>query len=95
MTDVKDIKLVINYDFPNNCEDYVHRIGRTGRAGAKGELTLDLGCREALHSLVQHESAHVSLVVIALDDRVRAARSRVAARQPPADRAAPRKHLYM
>ncbi|TFK19693.1 alpha/beta-hydrolase, partial [Coprinopsis marcescibilis] len=25
-----------NYDFPNNCEDYVHRIGRTGRAGLKG-----------------------------------------------------------
>ncbi|TPX42797.1 hypothetical protein SeLEV6574_g05401 [Synchytrium endobioticum] len=34
--DVKDIKYVINYDFPNNIEDYVHRIGRTGRAGAKG-----------------------------------------------------------
>ena len=31
--DVKDIKFVINYDFPNNVEDYVHRIGRTGRAG--------------------------------------------------------------
>lgn len=29
--DVKDVKLVINYDFPNNCEDYVHRIGRTAR----------------------------------------------------------------
>lgn len=27
---------VVNYDFPNNCEDYIHRIGRTGRAGAKG-----------------------------------------------------------
>jgi len=27
---------VINFDFPNNVEDYVHRIGRTGRAGAKG-----------------------------------------------------------
>ncbi|KAI8827252.1 P-loop containing nucleoside triphosphate hydrolase protein [Fimicolochytrium jonesii] len=27
---------VINYDFPNNIEDYVHRIGRTGRAGAHG-----------------------------------------------------------
>jgi ATP-dependent RNA helicase DDX5/DBP2 len=27
---------VINYDMPNNAEDYVHRIGRTGRAGAKG-----------------------------------------------------------
>merc|ERR1711957_1013768 len=34
--DVKDIKYVINYDFPNNIEDYVHRVGRTGRAGATG-----------------------------------------------------------
>ena len=34
--DVKDIKTVINYDYPNNNEDYVHRIGRTGRAGSKG-----------------------------------------------------------
>eukprot|EP00249_Psilotum_nudum_P007624 c20704_g2_i1 orf=393-869(-) len=36
LQDVKDIKCVINYDFPGSCEDYVHRIGRTGRAGAKG-----------------------------------------------------------
>ncbi|KAF7330379.1 ATP-dependent RNA helicase DBP2-A [Mycena venus] len=28
--DVKDVGYVINYDFPNNCEDYIHRIGRTG-----------------------------------------------------------------
>lgn len=34
--DVRDITHVINYDYPNNSEDYVHRIGRTGRAGAKG-----------------------------------------------------------
>merc|ERR1712083_349972 len=34
--DVKDIKYVINYDFPGQIEDYVHRIGRTGRAGATG-----------------------------------------------------------
>jgi len=34
--DVKDIKYVINFDFPSCCEDYIHRIGRTGRAGAKG-----------------------------------------------------------
>lgn len=34
--DVKDITHVINYDYPNNSEDYIHRIGRTGRAGAKG-----------------------------------------------------------
>lgn len=34
--DVKDIRYVINYDFPNQIEDYVHRIGRTGRAGTRG-----------------------------------------------------------
>uniref|UniRef100_V5GJU1 RNA helicase n=1 Tax=Kalmanozyma brasiliensis (strain GHG001) TaxID=1365824 RepID=V5GJU1_KALBG len=34
--DVKQLKLVINYDVPNHMEDYVHRAGRTGRAGQKG-----------------------------------------------------------
>jgi ATP-dependent RNA helicase DDX46/PRP5 len=34
--DVKQLKLVINYDVPNHMEDYVHRAGRTGRAGNKG-----------------------------------------------------------
>merc|ERR1712217_13181 len=34
--DVKDIKYVINYDFPTQIEDYIHRVGRTGRAGAFG-----------------------------------------------------------
>lgn len=35
--DVKDISLVINFDLPENPEDYLHRIGRTGRAGAFGK----------------------------------------------------------
>ncbi len=34
--DVKGIELVLNYDLPQNPEDYVHRIGRTGRAGGVG-----------------------------------------------------------
>ena len=34
--DVDDIKFVINYDYPNNSEDYVHRIGRTGRRDKTG-----------------------------------------------------------
>lgn len=34
--DVSDIKHVINYDYPNTTEDYVHRIGRTGRSNSKG-----------------------------------------------------------
>ncbi|VVD90124.1 ATP-dependent RNA helicase RhlE [Pandoraea horticolens] len=35
--DITDLPGVINYDLPYNPEDYVHRIGRTGRAGASGE----------------------------------------------------------
>ncbi|NJS16834.1 MAG: DEAD/DEAH box helicase [Nostocaceae cyanobacterium CSU_2_110] len=35
--DISDLPHVVNYDLPNVPEDYVHRIGRTGRAGAKGE----------------------------------------------------------
>jgi ATP-dependent RNA helicase DDX46/PRP5 len=34
--DVKQLKLVVNFDAPNHLEDYVHRAGRTGRAGNKG-----------------------------------------------------------
>lgn len=34
--DVDDVKFVINYDFPNSSEDYIHRIGRTGRSSQTG-----------------------------------------------------------
>jgi superfamily II DNA/RNA helicase len=34
--DVKDIDLVVNYDIPHSGDDYLHRTGRTGRAGAEG-----------------------------------------------------------
>jgi ATP-dependent RNA helicase RhlE len=37
--DVSDIAHVVNYDLPNASEDFVHRIGRTGRAGKKGVAT--------------------------------------------------------
>jgi len=35
--DVNDIELVVNFDLPDSTEDYVHRIGRTARAGKKGK----------------------------------------------------------
>lgn len=35
-TDVEDVRFVVNFDFPNNVEDYVHRIGRTGRSKKSG-----------------------------------------------------------
>src|SRR5262245_45977642 len=43
--DIVDLPAVFNFDVPFNAEDYVHRIGRTGRAGASG-LSVPLGTRE-------------------------------------------------
>ena len=40
---ISDVQCVINYDLPQDCEDYVHRIGRTARAGASGDA-ISLGC---------------------------------------------------
>ena len=41
--DIDDLPHVVNYEIPNVCEDYVHRIGRTGRAGADG-TAINLAC---------------------------------------------------
>ena len=43
--DIEDLPHVVNFDLPHVPEDYVHRIGRTGRAGATGEA-LSLVCSE-------------------------------------------------
>jgi superfamily II DNA/RNA helicase len=37
--DIPEVHHVINYDLPKNIDDYVHRIGRTGRAGNIGKAT--------------------------------------------------------
>ena len=54
--DVDDIELVINFDMPNEVEDYVHRSGRTGRAGAQGRAVSLVGPAErGIHrAIVQH-----------------------------------------
>jgi ATP-dependent RNA helicase RhlE len=48
--DVEGVTHVINYDLPNEPESYVHRIGRTGRAGAEGEA-ISLVCVDELDFL--------------------------------------------
>ena len=48
--DVEGISHVINYDIPTNPEDYVHRIGRTARAGASG-IAVSLLTGEDVHEL--------------------------------------------
>lgn len=42
--DIPDVEAVINYSFPLTTEDYVHRIGRTGRAGKTGRRSWFLPC---------------------------------------------------
>jgi len=49
------ISHVINYDLPQNAEDYVHRIGRTARAGASG-IAISLGCETYIYSLMEIEA---------------------------------------
>ena len=44
--DIDDIALVVNYDVPHDAEDYVHRIGRTARAGAGGSAVTLVGDRD-------------------------------------------------
>ncbi|XP_027357778.1 DEAD-box ATP-dependent RNA helicase 46 [Abrus precatorius] len=48
--DIKDIRVVVNYDFPTGVEDYVHRIGRTGRAGATGVAYTFFGDQDAKYA---------------------------------------------
>jgi len=44
--DIDDISLVINFDVPHDCEDYVHRIGRTARAGNEGRAITFVGPKD-------------------------------------------------
>lgn len=44
--DVERVSLVINYDIPHDAESYIHRIGRTGRAGRQGDAILFVAPRE-------------------------------------------------
>ena len=48
--DIKDVRVVVNFDCPASGEAYVHRIGRTGRAGSSGSA----------HTLITAEDARVA-----------------------------------
>merc|ERR1711865_476970 len=63
--DVQDVELVINYTFPLTIEDYVHRIGRTGRAGKKG-LAVTFFCPDSKG--VQDEKSHAGDLVKVMKD---------------------------
>ena len=52
---ISDVSHVFNYDLPQNAEDYVHRIGRTARAGASGNA-VSFACEDYVYSLIEIES---------------------------------------
>jgi ATP-dependent RNA helicase RhlB len=52
---IPDVRYVFNYDMPQDPEDYVHRIGRTARAGAEGDA-ISLGCEDFVQSLPDIEA---------------------------------------
>lgn len=51
---IPDVSHVLNYDLPDNAEDYVHRIGRTARAGAAG-MAISFACEDTAFSLPEIE----------------------------------------
>ncbi|MDF9795859.1 ATP-dependent RNA helicase RhlE [Catalinimonas alkaloidigena] len=64
--DVEGIELVINYDVPNDAEDYVHRVGRTARADKKGAAFTFVGPKEQrsfsqIESLIEKEITKAKL----------------------------------
>ena len=56
--DIKSLVLVINFSCPNHLEDYIHRIGRTGRAGNKGT---------AITFISPEDEAYVADIIKALE----------------------------
>ena len=99
---IPDVSHVFNFDLPNDAEDYVHRIGRTARAGAEGDA-ISFGCEEYAISLpdieryIGHQIPRAAIVAADLatvvapppaEWRERAPRSRRVARRRRAARPA-------
>lgn len=87
---IADVSHVFNYDLPDDCEDYVHRIGRTGRAGAKGN-SISFACEQyamnlpAIEDYIQHRIPTSSYDATALLSDLKVPK-RSAPRRRPNDR---------
>jgi superfamily II DNA/RNA helicase len=62
--DVQQVSLVINYELPTNQENYIHRIGRSGRFGRKGVAINLIGPDEVqmVKEIERHYSTQISLL---------------------------------
>jgi superfamily II DNA/RNA helicase len=64
--DIQQISLVINYELPNQHENYIHRIGRSGRFGRKG-VAINLVSKDEMNTLKEIE-AHYSTSIVNLPE---------------------------
>jgi len=76
--DVERISHVVNYDIPYDTEAYVHRIGRTGRAGRRGEAILFVAPRERRMLRAIEQATRQSIAPMVLPSREAVTNSRVA-----------------
>jgi ATP-dependent RNA helicase RhlB len=83
---VPGVSHVFNYDLPQDAEDYVHRIGRTARAGATGDA-ISFGCETYAVSLPEIEAFIGRKIPVATFDH-----SALVSAQPNAPRRSPRPH---
>ncbi len=96
--DIIDLPLVVNYELPHVAEDYIHRIGRTGRAGATGEAISLVSPDEEKHLVEIEKLLRLKIEVSTLGDFVPSAsrpEMRSSARPhraPHAPSASPRDH---
>ena len=68
--DVQNVSLVINYDLPTNRENYIHRIGRSGRFGRKG-VAINFVTTEdvkTLRDIEQYYSTQIDEMPMIIDD---------------------------
>jgi len=70
--DVPDVEYVINYDLPEKVENYVHRIGRTGRGENKGEAISFCSSdeKEVLHEIQEFIAQPISVISVGKEDYV-------------------------
>ena len=73
--DIDDIAMVVNYDVPREAEDYVHRIGRTARAGAGGYAVTLVGERDRRHFKAIEDFLEKEVLKEAVPEELGSARS--------------------
>lgn len=77
--DVDRVTHVINYDVPQDCETYVHRIGRTGRAGRSGVTVLFVTPKEGrtLNMIERHTRQKIEKITVPNDAQIAKAKARL------------------